>query len=377
MKRVLSVFAVLVCLYSVMACKKSSSESTGKTESVNNGEGSTGAKDIKAVLLIPGTLGDRSFMDLAASSVPVIKQKTGIDVLVKEMGPDASVWIPTFEDYCEMGYSIIMSLSAADEQMNQTAKKFPDISFINICASSSDYNLPKNVYSVNFYPNEAALFGGVAAALKASEMGEDTLGFVGGLDIPGINYYLLGFIEGAKWVNPNIKVQASYAGSFNDPSKGKELATQLFNTGNISIIYACAGETGLGSIDAAREAGKFIIGVDVDQYENMKTDSPALAATIITSHLLKIPEVAADAVQRTLAGTLPFGQSVTVGIKEGFVGIAFNENYDKLLSKESRDRLAQMQKELLDNKLTYTNVLVNGQYIDYAIVQQIIGSVRP
>jgi basic membrane protein A len=316
-------------------------------------------------------------MDLAASSIPLIKQRTGIDVLIKEMGPDASVWIPTCEDYCEMGYDIMLSLGAADEQMIQLAEKFPDISFINICASSVDYNLPKNLYAVTFYPNEAALFGGVAAALKAAELGNDTIGFVGGMDIPGINYYLLGFIEGAKWVNPNIKVQASYAGSFNDPSKGKELATQLFNTGVISIVYACAGETGLGCIDAAREAGKFIIGVDVDQYENMKSDSPALAATIITSHLLKVPEVAADAVQKTLDQTLPFGHSVIVGIKEGFVGIAFNDNYEKLLSKESRDILAQKQNDLIDGKLIYTNIIVNDQYIDYAIIQQIIGSVRP
>jgi basic membrane protein A len=375
MKRVLIVFAVVLvcCLGFAVSCKKDSTVA-GTTKQTESGDG---AKSVKAVLLLPGSLGDRSFMDLAASSVPLIKEQTGVDVLVKEMGFDTSTWIPTFEDYCEMGYDIIMSLNNADEQMNQTALKFPDVSFINIAASSTYPNVPKNVYAITFHVNEAALFAGAAAALKAQELGENTLGFVGGLDIPGINYYLLGFIEGAKWINPNIKIQPSYTGTFSDPSKGKELATQLFNTGNISIIYACAGETGLGCMDAAREKGKFIIGVDVDQYENMKGDSPDLAATIITSHLIKVPEAAADAVKRTLDKTLPFGKFVIVGIKEGMVGIAFNENYNRLLSAGSRDTLAQKQKDLADGKLAYTSIIENGEYIDYSIVQKIIDSVRP
>ena len=120
--------------------------------------------------------------------------------------------------------------------------------------------------------------------------------------------------------------------------RGKENALLLYNSG-LSVIFAAAGQSGLGVIDAAVAQGKFVIGVDSDQAEALKDSKPEMANVVITSAIKNIPENAVKAVDRAMKGEIPYGTREVFGIAEGAVGIAENEFYEKLLSEEDRKQV--------------------------------------
>lgn len=108
------------------------------------------------------------------------------------------------------------------------------------------------------------------------------------MSIPVINEFLVGYIEGAQAISPDIKVATSYVGSFTDTAKGREHALLLYNSG-LSVSFAAAGQSGLCVIDVAAAQGKFVIGVDSDQAEALKDSKPEMANVIITSAMKTIP----------------------------------------------------------------------------------------
>lgn len=143
------------------------------------------------------------------------------------------------------------------------------------------------MYNMSYSTNEVSFLAGAAAALATqSDMPnankENIIGFVGGMDIPGINAFLVGYIQGAQYVDPEVKVAVSYAGDFVNPAKGKELSLIQYNSG-VDIIFNVAGGTGLGIFDAAKEKTKYAIGVDSDQAMLLKDTDNDKANLIVTS----------------------------------------------------------------------------------------------
>ena len=172
------------------------------------------------------------------------------------------------------------------------------------------------------------------------------------MDIPGINEFLVGYIEGAQAINPDIKVATSYVGSFTDTAKGKENGLLLYN--DISVVFAAAGQSGLGVIDAAVEKGKFAIGVDSDQAEALKDTKPEMANVIITSAIKNIPQNAVNVVDRAMKGDVNYGSREVFGIETGAVGIAENEFYEKLLSEDARAQIEELKEKVVNGEVTMT-----------------------
>ncbi len=195
------------------------------------GEESAEAADpaeFKVGLMIPGNLGDKSFFDAAFNSIEPIKEQLGVEVEYIECGTDTSKYYPALVDMCEQGYDLILTISSNnDDALVQVAEEYPDQKFINLDDELADP--PANVYIMGTKNNEMSYLAGAAGALKAAELGEDKIGFVGGMDNPSINEFLVGYIEGAQAINPDIKVATSYVGSFTDTAKGKENALLLYN----------------------------------------------------------------------------------------------------------------------------------------------------
>ena len=265
---------------------------------------------------------------------------------------DTSKYYPALVDMCEKGYDLILTISSNnDDALVQVAEEYPDQKFINLDDEMTEP--PANVYIMGTKNNEMSFLAGAAGALKAAELGEDKIGFVGGMDIPGINEFLVGYIEGAQAVNPDIKVATSYVGSFTDTAKGKENALLLYNSG-LSVIFAAAGQSGLGVIDAAVAQGKFVIGVDSDQAEALKDSKPEMANVVITSAIKNIPENAVKAVDRAMKGEIPYGTREVFGIAEGAVGIAENEFYEKLLSEEDRKQVEELKGQVVAGEVEMT-----------------------
>ena len=342
--------ALLLTLLMVSASLIGCSSSGGDTDTTKNDS------NYKVALLIPGNLGDKSFFDASKEAIEKIKSELGVETAMVEMGTDVTKYYATYQDYCESGYDLILTISTAgDDILKQVAEEYPEQKFINLDTDTTGF--PENVLAVTTKSSEMSFLAGVVAAVKAEELGSDLIGFIGGMDIPGINYFLVGYVEGAQYINPDIKINTSYVGSFVDSAKGKELASIMYNNG-VSIIYQAAGASGIGVIEAAAELDKLVIGVDSDQALALKDSSPEQAEHIITSAIKQVPVYAVDLVKKAMNGELEFGQEIKLGLAENGVGIAKNEYYEKLMSEENRALVDEAESKVKDGEITISNVYV-------------------
>ncbi|WP_107947824.1 BMP family lipoprotein [Lysinibacillus parviboronicapiens] len=180
-----------------------------------------------------------------------------------------------------------------------------------------------NVVNVLFKEQEGAFLAGVAAA-KMSKSGK--IGFVGGVDIPVINRFHAGFVEGAKAVNPDIEIQVKYTGAFDKADLGKITANSMYSSG-VDIIFHAAGATGNGVFSEAKErkakepnANVWVIGVDADQYEEGKIDDKTNVT--LTSMLKGVNAAVVDISNKAKNGDFPGGTTLTYGLAEDGVKLA-------------------------------------------------------
>jgi len=159
------------------------------------------------------------------------------------------------------------------------------------------------------------------------------IGAVGGQQIPVIDDFIVGYEQGACLVNSESQNIVQYAGSWNDPARGKEIALAMYEQ-DADIVFQIAGGTGVGVFEAAHEQGHFALGVDSDQATIVAETDPDQAERILTSMLKNVDNSIFRAVTKHLEGTLPYGSAENLGIPEGGVGLAKNEFYDAATSDE-------------------------------------------
>lgn len=373
LKRIFStVLAATMMMTALVGCGSDSTTSSTTGSEVSSQEAEGSAEDaLKIALLIPGNLGDKSFYDSANNGIKMVEESLGAEIKVVEMGLDQTKWEPTLLDFSEQDWDVIVTGSwEMTELLNEAAVMYPDKKYINF--DTSEEATEDNVYAMFYKTNELAFMAGTLAALQAEEAGESTIGFVGGMDNPGINDFLIGYIEGAQNINPDIKVAISYVGSFVDATKGKETALAMYNQG-ISIIFQVAGQTGLGVIDAAKETGKYAIGVDSDQAMAFAESDPEKANQVITSAIKKIDESIVRAIELHVAGELPYGTHETLGVKEGAVGLAKNDIYNKLVSNDIKQKVDEVEQKLANGKIEVGTAF--GQSTEQ--IEAIRAAVRP
>lgn len=215
--------------------------------------------------------------------------------------------------------------------IEKIAKEYPDTSFAII---DSVVDVP-NVQSIVFNEHEGSFLVGVLAA-KASGTGK--LGFVGGMDIPLIRRFACGYVGGAQWANNDIEVLQNMTGStpaaWNDPTKGAELARSQFDRG-ADVVFAAAGSTGLGVLQAAEDAGKKAIGVDSNQ-------NYLHPGTMLTSMLKRVDIAAYNVFKAAQAGDLKPGINV-LGLGENGVGWALDEHNKAMITDEMKAAVAQAE----------------------------------
>ncbi|MGL4382142.1 MAG: BMP family ABC transporter substrate-binding protein, partial [Bacilli bacterium] len=228
----------------------------------NDTKGTKKSKDKLKVALLVSFQGDMSFNDSAVRGVKdAEKASENMEVKILEYGMEADKFEPALVDSAESGYDVIIASATNQEYFETHAPSYPDVTFImydgEVDYSSGDFD---NIYSIVYSANEGAFLGGYVAA-KTSKTG--VIGFLGGTEAPIILDFLVGYIQGAKQANPDIKVVVSYVGNFSDSSKGKELSFAMNNKG-ADIIFIVGGSAGVGAIDAGVEANFMVLGVDSD-----------------------------------------------------------------------------------------------------------------
>lgn len=329
-----------------------------------------------AALLIPYQ-GDQSFYDLAVEGMKQIEAQTeGINTKIIEIGNDDSKWKSYFIDAAEAGYDVILSCNwQIAPYMNEVAEEYPDQKFINF--DIEENSGLDNMYSMFYSTNEIGyLCGVVAAAATTSDMEladkDAKIGFIGGVDIPGINDFMVGYVEGAKSVNEDIKIAISYVGDFKDVATAKEIALNQYKSG-VDVIFSCAGNAGNGVIDAANELNKYVIGVDSDQAMLYADTDPEKAQKIITSGFKTIDQTILNSVIAAKEGTLEYGSFVQYGFKEDGIGIAKNEFYETATTKEVKETVEAAEQALRDGKVTVSTAFT----MDDAAITSFRESVQP
>src|SRR6516165_705935 len=260
-----------------------------------------------AIVYANGGKFDKSFNEGVSNGAKKFSDETKIAVVDFEPANETQ-----FEQaqrrFAQRGQDPIIAVGFSQAvALEKVAKEFPNIHFTII---DMMVDLP-NVQSVLFKEQEGSFLVGVLAAL-ASKSGK--IGFVGGMDIPLIRRFQCGFEQGVKYANPQAELIQNMTGTtpaaWSDPARGGELAKGQFDRG-VDVIYAAAGGTGIGVLQAAKDRGKLSIGVDSNQ-------NHLHPGSVLTSMLKRVDLAAYNSFKATKDGTWKAGVS-TLGLKEGGV----------------------------------------------------------
>ena len=320
---------------------------------------------LRAILVLNGTLGDKSFFDSAQRGMDRAKKELGVQTEIIEMGYDPAKWQAGLDDIAaNKQYDIlIVGTFQMTDFLSAVAPRYPNKKFV-IFDVSVDYAKCRcgNVYSIVYKQNEGSYLAGLYGALMLKKkdipgMRGDKIGVVGGLDIPVINDFIVGYKQGAKaaGLNPDRDVLVQYAGAFNDPAKGKEITKALYRQG-AAIVFNVAGGTGVGILEAAAEDGRWAIGVDSDQYEIFKAQKPAIANRILTSMLKNVDNSLYRALKLAQEGKAPWGKAEALGIAEGGVGLARNDNFKKWTPADVVAVIATAERDILGKRIKVDTV---------------------
>jgi len=268
---------------------------------------------------------DKSFNEAAFNGAQRWAEETGGTFREIELTSEAQRE-QALRRFAEAGANpVVMTGFAFGSVLDEVAPDYPDTKFAII---DMVVNQP-NVRSVVFNEHEGSFLVGMMAGLK-TESG--TVGFIGGMDIPLIRKFACGYAQGVVAANPDATVIANMTGTtpaaWNDPVKGGELTKAQISQG-ADIVYAAAGGTGVGVLQAAADEGIFSIGVDSNQ-------NYLHPGSVLTSMLKRVDVAVYEAMSQ---GTdLETGFNV-MGLANYGVGVALDENNEAIVSY---DMLAQV-----------------------------------
>jgi basic membrane protein A len=307
---------------------------------------------IKAAMVTDtGGLGDKSFNDLAWAALTKARDELGAEVEAIQSNEVAD-YEPNIDSLVGADYKLIMTVGVLmGDTTVKKAPEYPDVNFIGIDQFFAEPTA--NMLGITFREHEGAFMAGVVAAMATTDKALDDrvndkkiVGFVGGMDIPPVERFEAGFRAGVAYVDPTIKVISTYVGDFNDQAKGKEQALSAISQG-ADVVFAAAGQTGLGCITACQEAGALFIGVDADQYVTV----PGSGDVMLTSSLKYMDVAAFDAIKKTIEGGFPGGQNLEYGLSDGAVGLAPYHDFESKISQAIKDKVAEAEKGILDGTI--------------------------
>lgn len=231
-----------------------------------------------------------------------------------------------------VGFSMANALESA-------AKEFPETKFTIIDMVVKQ----PNVQSVVFAEHEGSFLVGALAAMKSESA---KVGFIGGMDIPLIRKFACGYEQGAKYQNDKVEVMSNMIGStgaaFNNPSKGGELAKSQFDKG-ADVVFAAAGGSGTGVYQAAKDMGKYAIGVDSNQ-------NHLQPGTMLTSMVKRVGDAAYSSFMDAKNGEWKAEVKV-MDLKAGGVDWALDEHNRDLITADMEARMAELKEKISSGEI--------------------------
>jgi len=287
-----------------------------------------------AVVFDMGGKFDKSFNEGIWNGTEKFRKETGIKYREFEVQQEAQRE-QFLRKLAQRGSDIVIAVGFAQAPaLEKVAKEFPDTKFSII---DMVVNLP-NVQSIVFKEHEGSFLVGALAAMK-SETGK--VGFVGGMDIPLIRRFACGYVQGVKHINAGATVYQKMTGTtpsaWNDPARGGELAKSMYDNG-ADIVYAAAGGTGLGVLQAAADNKKLSIGVDSNQ-------NHIQPGSVLTSMLKRVDVASYEVFKTAHEGTWKPGFKV-LGLAEDGVGWSLDQHNVGLVDKEMIMKVEMIRRDI-------------------------------
>ncbi|MFM2320669.1 MAG: hypothetical protein RLZZ215_3290 [Pseudomonadota bacterium] len=307
------------------------------------------AEDIKpAIVYDLGTKFDKSFNEGVSNGAKRFTEETKIEVREFEPANDSQIE-QAIRKMASRGSDPVISVGFSQANaLGIVAKEFPKTSFTIIDMVVDQ----PNVRSVTFKEEQGSFLVGALAAM-ASKTGK--IGFVGGQDIALIRKFACGYEQGAKYIKKDIEVFQNMTGStgaaWNNPSKGGELAKSQFDRG-ADVVFAAAGGTGIGVYQAAKDNGKFAIGVDSNQ-------NHLQPGTMLTSMIKRVDNAAYDTFKAKMDGSWQAG-IISLGLAEKGVGWAVDEHNEALV-KPYMEKMAELEKGIIDGSIKVHDYMTDNK----------------
>ena len=368
MKKSISLIVALLLAFSILAgCSNSVSEDTQEpsdTASSNATSESTASEPpvrYSACLMLNGFRGDHGLMDSATEGFEkAVKEFPCFDTKIVEAGYDTSTYETTFIDLCEQNFDILITgLWSMKGYVQTYASEYPNTKFILFDSSPeyTEYEM-SNVHSISYMQNEGAFLAGALAALVSeSDMplatNSKTISVVGGNNSNTINDFMVGYIAGARYVVPEMKVLSTYIASVSDSPKCKDASLQMYSMGS-DVNFSPSGGAVAGSMDAAKEAQKYVIGVDGDQAMQYLESDPEMAKLIVSSALKNAGQsiyIILKQVYENGIDSVAWGEHEIMGLYQGTVGLAKNEIYLDVVPKEIQDKIIEIEEGIISGKI--------------------------
>jgi basic membrane protein A len=291
------------------------------------------------LVLDKGGKDDKSFNSAAYAGAMKAQKDLTIDLKYVE-ATDVNAVENLHRAFARKNFDLIIGIGFAQtEAVKKVAAQFPQIKFAIVDGEV----IAPNVRSLLFEEHEGSFLVGALAAMKSTN---HAVGFVGGMDIPLIRRFAMGYAAGAKYVDPKIQISENYVGvtgeAWNNPAKAKELALAQFGK-NTDVIFVAAGASNSGVFDAAEEKKKFAIGVD----SNQNWMKPGV---ILTSMMKAVDVAVFDTIKETQAGKFTAG-TVRFGLANKGVDYTVDKYNESLITPEMKKKVEEIKKNILAGKI--------------------------
>ena len=320
---------------------------TACSSSTSNGSHATSGKKLSVALAVNGALGDQGFFDDAERGMNQLKSEGHKTETLQASATNPAQWKTNLESISTGNWNLAVAGTAQmTDIVGEVAKEFPNQKFI---VFDTVVNAP-NVASITYEQNQGSFLAGVLAGYATTDKASfplssanKTVGIVGGEDIPVINDFVVGFKAGVKAVDPKIKVLVSYVGGFSDPVEGYAQAKAMYAEG-ADVVFQAAGGSGIGVLQAAKDANKYAIGVD----QNQNAIQPGHVLASVLKHVGNSLVLAVDAAD---AGKLKFGKTTEYGLANNGVGLDFDNN-SNIVPAAIQKKIDGLIQEVIDGKIT-------------------------
>lgn len=351
--RFLMVFVLLVTLGMILAACGSSDneESTGGDSGESSGSedsgGDSGSGDFSVAMVTDvGGVDDKSFNQSAWEGLQAFGEENGmskgegIDYAQSESDAD---YATNLNRLVRQDYNLIFGIGyLLQPAIKEVAGQYPDTSFALVDSVQEG----DNIASIVFKEHQGSFLAGVAAAKKTQS---NQIGFIGGVDGSLINKFEAGFVAGVKSVNADIDVEIEYAENFNDPEKGRALASNMYSKG-VDVIYHASGGTGNGVFAEAKDLKNanpdedvWVIGVDRDQHEEGQIGD---ANVTLTSMVKRVDIAVQDVSEQAMNGEFPGGEVIEYGLEDDAISIA--ETNEEAMTEEIRSSVNEWKEKIIN-----------------------------